>query len=90
MAGDALSVSAGRTAAWAPTNPMVVSGRPALMASATLQSLPREGVEVWMMTWSQPCACRRHSAIPIACGGQSISFAPGTKAAGWASHVGYQ
>jgi hypothetical protein len=52
MAGEAFSVSLGNTAAWAPTKPIFVSGRFALMASATLQSFFREGVEVWTMTWS--------------------------------------
>ncbi len=50
MAFEAFNVSAGSTAACAPTKPMVVAGFCALMASATLQSFFSDGVEVWMMT----------------------------------------
>jgi hypothetical protein len=50
MARDAFNVSAGNTAACAPMNPMVVSGRLALIASATRQSLRNDGVEVCRIT----------------------------------------
>ena len=52
MAGEALRVSVGSTAVWAPTKPIFVSGRWALMASAILLSFFSDGVEVLMMTWS--------------------------------------
>ncbi len=46
MAQEALSVSPGNTAACAPTNPILVSGRFCLIASATLLSFFNDGVEV--------------------------------------------
>ena len=90
IAGLALRVSVGSTAAWAPTKPIRVEGRRALMVSATRQSLRSEGVDVLMITSSNPPATRRQSSMPMPIGAQSSRRDPGTKAAGWANHVGYQ
>ena len=46
IAGDALSVSVGKTIVCAPTKPILVSGFCALIASATLRSFFSDGVEV--------------------------------------------
>ena len=42
-------------------NPIFVSGRWALMASATLQSFFSDGVDVLIMTWLNSLAMRRVS-----------------------------
>ena len=90
IAEEAFSVSVGKTAVCAPMNPIFVSGRWALMASATLQSFFSDGVDVLMMTWLKSLAMRRVSWIPMLWGGQSSRREFGTRAAGWANQVGYQ
>jgi len=77
----------GSTAAWAPTKPMRVPGRCALMASATAAVVLkrwRRGIDDDQL---EVLGDSRQPSIPMPCGGQSNRRLPGTIAAGWASHV---
>ena len=70
--------------------PTVASGRFAFNASTKRMSLRRDGVLVWMTMRSYPAAVSRASVKPISFAGASISLLSGMRAAGCASHVGYQ
>ena len=78
------------TATLAPIMPIFRSGFSAFMASATFTSDLKEGTEVWSTRRSFCRASGRTSASEVLCGGASISRLVSTKAAGWASQVGYQ
>ena len=58
--------------------------------SATRTSLPKEGVLVCITTWSYSRASGATCSTVRPSGGASTRRLPGTSAAGWASHVGYQ
>ena len=90
MAADAASVASGSTATLAPIMPIFKPGLSALSASAVLTSEAKEGVDVCSTTSSCFAASAAMSWNFSSCGGASISFEPSTKAAGWASQVGYQ
>ena len=89
-AGAAPSDSAGATATAAPTIPIISEGFSALRAVATCASEAKEGELVCITQRSYWRASGRMSSRDSPSGGASTSFEPGTSAAGWASHVGYQ
>ena len=83
-------LSAGCTATLAPTKPIFSDGLASFSACATFTSEAKDGVEVCSTTMSCSIAAFSTGSIPIPAGGASISLLPSTKAAGWASQVGYQ
>ena len=90
MASEAASEGPGETATCAPTMPMRSFGLAALKASTTFTSEGKEGVEVWSTRSSTSAASGSTSSSESPRAGASMSRLPGTKAAGWASQVGYQ
>ena len=70
--------------------PIFRVGFAAFSASAHFTSEAKEGTEVCMTTRSKSCAWASTSASVVPCGGASISLLFSTRAAGWASQVGYQ
>jgi hypothetical protein len=84
------SEASGATATAAPTMPIINRGFSALSASATRTSPAKDGVLVCMTQRSYCRASGRISSSVSPSGGASTSREPGTSAAGWASHVGYQ
>jgi hypothetical protein len=74
----------------APIRPAFRFGFAALSASTTFTSDANDGVDVWSTTMSKSLACRTTSSRPVRCGGASMSLEFSTRAAGWASQVGYQ
>ena len=84
------SVASGSTATLAPIMPIFKLGLSALSASAVFTSEAKEGVDVCSTTSSCFAASAAMSWNFSRCGGASMSFEPSTKAAGWASQVGYQ
>ncbi len=89
-ARPASRLSPGCTATLAPTKPILSAGLASFSAAATFTSEAKEGVLVCMMTRSRRLASARTGSRPRLAGGASISLLPGTRAAGWASQVGYQ
>ena len=81
---------AASTATLAPIRPAMSFGLAALSASIVFTSDLNDGTEVWSTTRSKSLAWATISASLMLCGGASISFEFGTRAAGWASQVGYQ
>ncbi len=90
IASDALKLPAGSTATFAPMSPAFKPGLTAFIASIALTSEAKEGAEVCATTRSKSRAVGASSASFRPCGGASTSLLPGTRAAGWASQVGYQ
>ena len=80
----------GSTATLAPIRPILALGLTALIISAVFTSDLKEGVEVCITMRSRFLTSGTMSSNFSRCGGASISFEPSTRAAGWASQVGYQ
>jgi hypothetical protein len=74
----------------APTKPTIIAGFSRLNSSATLTSLAKEGVEVWMMSSWCVAAWGSTSCMVSRAGGASMRVESGSSAAGWASQVGNQ
>src|ERR1700722_15161937 len=90
MAGEAWSDRSGWTATLAPTKPTSRSGFFAFSASATFTSPVNVGELVCRIIRSCWSARVTMSSRVRPAGGASTSVLPGTRAAGWASQVGYQ
>src|SRR5215813_6149396 len=60
------------------------------MASAVFTSARKEGVLVWMKQSSNSLDCCSTASSVTLAAGASMSLLSGTRAAGWASQVGYQ
>ena len=90
MADDARSDSSACTATWAPIMPIDSWGFSAFSASATFTSWGNDGVLVCRTASSYSLASGLTSSSVSPSGGASINRDPGTRAAGWASQVGYQ
>src|SRR3984957_18728677 len=90
MAGDARSERSGCTATFGPTKPIVTAGWSALSVSAIRTSPANVGELVCSTTRSCWRASGMMSGRVRPAGGASTSLLPGTRAAGWASQVGYQ
>ncbi len=88
--GAAARLCSGSTATLAPTKPILSFGFASFIACATFTSLAKDGVEVCITTSSYSFASGSTSSSWIPAGGASINLLPGTRAAGWASQVGYQ
>src|SRR5215813_5813171 len=90
MAFEAFKAFSGRTATCGPTKPIIIFGLISFIASAVLTSARKEGVLVWMKQSSKFFdSCSTVSRDTFAAGA-SMSLLFGTRAAGWASQVGYQ
>ena len=90
IAGEAASADSRATATWAPTKPMRSDGFASRSASATFTSCAKDGALVWSTARSYCRASGSTSSRLRPAGGASTRREPGTSAAGWASHVGYQ
>src|ERR1700691_4515510 len=88
--GDALRLPAGSTATLAPTSPALSDGLADFSALMVAMSEAKDGADVCSTARSKSCAREVICASLMRCGGASISVLPSTRAAGWASHVGYQ
>ena len=78
------------TATLAPIMPIFSAGLAAFIASAHFTSEAKEGTEVCSTARSKSFTMASTSASVCLCGGASIRRLFSTRAAGWASHVGYQ
>src|SRR6202162_2502565 len=90
MAHEASRLSCGWTATVAHMKPILRPGFSSFIALAVFTSLKKDGDEVWRTRSSN---CRAYGAISAKLspwGGASTSLESGTRAAGWASQVGYQ
>ncbi len=74
----------------APIRPAISFGFLAFSASIVFTSDLNDGTEVCSTTRSKSLAWATISGSLMSCGGASISLEFGTRAAGWASQVGYQ
>ena len=90
IAGPSRSDPSALTATFAPMSPAFRLGLAAFSASMTFTSDLNDGTEVCATTRSKSFACATTSASEVLCGGASISLEFSTRAAGWASQVGYQ
>ena len=90
IASDAVSELCGSTCTFAPTRPMTIDGLRFFRSSQKSASVGNDGVLVWMMTRSYPAAIFSVSSTPRPSAGASSTRLSGTRAAGCASHVGYQ
>src|SRR5580700_10530130 len=90
MAAEARSERSGCTATFGPTKPIMIAGFSALRASATFTSPAKVGELVCRTAISYSRASGRTSSRVRLAGEASTSLLPGTRAAGWASQVGYQ
>src|SRR3984957_2518653 len=90
IAGEAWSDRSGWTATSAPTKPTRRSGFFPFSASATFTSPANVGELVCRIIRSCWSARVTMSSRVSPAGGASTSVLPGTRAAGWASQVGYQ
>src|ERR1700687_1015589 len=90
MAHEASRLSFGCTATLAPMKPILRLGLSSFIDSAVFTSLANDGDDVCRTRSAYRRAKGAMSAKLRRCGGASISFEPGTSAAGCASQVGYQ
>ncbi len=89
-AGASIMLRSGCTATLAPIRPALICGLAAFKASMVATSDLKDGTEVWATTRSKPLAMAVTSLSFCPCGGASTSLDFSTRAAGWASQVGYQ